>query len=117
MSSLNRYIILNMLAAFVLSIVVLFFSLVTGTAKASEPIYDAFYARYPEYADIDDGSLYDSDSEFTKAWNNFQADLPPAWERKASATLIAYLIVGGFGGTLLIIWAFVFKIRRRIVRR
>ena len=116
MSSLNRYIILNMLAAFILSGCMLVFSLVYGFAKAEKPLYDAFYARYPEYEYMTAEEYDKVNEEYTKAWSTFQEDMSPGWEKKATVTLIAYLLIGGFGGTLLIMWAFVFKIRRRIVR-
>ena len=107
--------ILNMLAAFILSFLALMISLTVSVNKVSAPIYAQFYEMHPEFAGISPEEE-ETNEAFQEAWNNYQYELPQDWEMKVAAKLILYMVIGGFGTTLLIIWLFVFKIRRRIVR-
>lgn len=109
MSSLNRYIILNMLIAFILSLIVIFFGMIVGTTLMGVALDRALTAEHPEYAEMDQEEL---DSAFLsdEAFN-----ISPELERKSLMLFLGSIMVVGFGGTLVVFWCFVRRIRRRLV--
>ena len=109
MSSLNRYIILNLLAAFLLSFVAISFSLSFGSLSVSKQVEKIILEQHPEYADM-------TEEEALAAGDLLAIETTPEQDQEMANTMLKFLLIGGFGGTLLIIWLFVFKIRRRIVR-
>lgn len=109
MSSLNRYIVLNLLAAFLLSFVAIMFSLSFGSVSVSQQANDILLEQHPEIADMTDEEILSSGIDLTIETTTEQ-------DKKMAYTMLITLLAGGCGGTLLIIWLFVFKIRRRIVR-
>lgn len=109
MSSLNRYIVLNLLAAFLLCFVAIVISLSFGIYSVATQTNQILMEQHPEIAEM-------TEEELAAAGTDLSIETTPEQDKKMVSTVLVSLLVGGFGGTLFIIWIFVFKIRRRIVR-
>ena len=111
--SLNSYIILNMLIAFVLSLVAVVLGIVIGYMLMFKEFDKEYLAKHPEYADMSYFEQMDakfSDEEYL-SYEPSQASA-----MKMLVVLVGSVLIVSIGGTFLIFALFVSRIRRRLVR-
>ncbi len=109
-SSLNRYIILNMLLAFFLSLCCVVFGIVHGVSALYTELDREYIKTHPEYADLNDSELS------LVQINDTDYNPPPEDERRGVTRFFVSLLLISIGGTFLVFAVFVSRIRRRLVR-